>query len=327
MALKYYKPTTPGQRSRVSVDLSHLQSPKEVKAWKKLKKSLHRGKKKTGGRNHHGRISIRHRGGGHKQSYRQVLFRRKLLEDLINLVEGQSQEKRMAQVEALLYDPNRSAHLALISYSPTQRIDLRAEEIQKLAKKAGIVLQEDQIFFYILAAKNLQQGGEIPLRSFQRKSSPMGEEPLQLGEALAIEESPLGALLHNIEIHKGKGGQLARAAGSYGQLIEKAPEKRMARVRMPSGEERWLHYGSFVSYGSVGNEDHRQVVLAKAGRKRWLSRRPSVRGVAMNPVDHPHGGGEGRTSGGRPSVSPWGRPTRNFRLRKKGRNPFAVRNK
>lgn len=323
MALKQYKPLTPGQRGRISLNLSHLQNPRDLRAWKQIKKNLHRGKRQKAGRNHRGQITAWHRGGGHKRSYRKILFHRGALSIFLEKVGTPQNQSLKAKVEALTYDPNRSADLALLS------LPLRGPEgeplnprlSREIKEKAGLLLKRGYLWFYILAPQNLQIGDLIPLNyqpSLEREALPV------TGESLPVETVPVGSLVHNVEIQKGRGGQIARAAGTYGQVIEKSQKRKQVRLRMPSGEERWIYFGSYVTLGTVGNAERRHVVLAKAGRSRWLSRRPKVRGVAMNPVDHPHGGGEGRTSGGRPSVTPWGWPTRNFRRSKQKKNPFTV---
>lgn len=333
MALKYKNPLTPGQRGQVSVDLSQLGIPKENREhWKKILKALSKGKIEKAGRNHHGHITVWHRGGGHKRKYKKVLFQRHLLQKtILQMYNGLHPLVPMedidglqlkAEVKALVYDANRNAFLALVTVNlkgwglwSQGAICLHTQKVG--GDKIYLDKEGESLWFYMLAPKGLKVGDQFPLRT-------QSKDLLQVGEALPVEKVPLGVLVHNMEIHKGKGGQLSRAAGSYGQIIENAEKRKLVRVRMPSGEQRWLVYGSYVSIGSVGNEDATHVVLAKAGRSRWLSKRPSVRGVAMNPVDHPHGGGEGKTSGGRPSVTPWGWPTRNWSPRKKRKNPFLI---
>jgi len=160
---------------------------------------------------------------------------------------------------------------------------------------------------------------------FKKEMEKSYTENPQPGDSLPLYKMPIGGQIHNLEIHPGQGGQLVRSAGTFAQIIEKSIERGCARIKLPSGNQRWVPLTCRATLGIVGNEDFRHIVLGKAGASRWRGRRPAVRGVAMNPVDHPHGGGEGRTSGGRPSVTPWGRPTRSFRLHKRKINPFAVK--
>lgn len=322
MSLKYFKPTTPSQRGRVSLDLSELKiSKKKKEDWKGILKFLRQGKKEKAGRNNQGRITIRHRGGGHKRSYRKILFQRNLLSELLK--KYYPEQSFSAFVEHLVYDPNRTTSLALLSVNLPEEVKENKVELSKEAKLRGIFYnQGHSLWCYILAPKGLKEGDEIPVT----RNKTMTSSPYQIGEAFPVEEASLGWFIHNLEIHKGQGGKLARAAGTYGQVIEKSEEMKRVRIRLPSKEERWLNYGSVVSLGSLGNADRSHLRLAKAGRSRWLSRRPAVRGVAMNPVDHPHGGGEGRTSGGRPSVTPWGRPTRHWKRAslKKKKNLYRI---
>jgi len=261
MALKNYKPTTPSQRGLVLVDRSELWSGKPVKA-------LTKGLTGNGGRNNNGRITMRHRGGGHKRRYRMVDFKR-------------GKTGMPAVVERLEYDPNRSAFIALIKY-------------------------EDGELTYILAPQRLG-AGDIVI-SGER-------EDIKPGNCMPMENIPLGTIIHNIEMKLGGGGQIARAAGTYAQLIGK--DAGFAQLRLSSGETRMVPARCRATIGSVSNQDKKNANIGKAGRSRWLGHRPSVRGVAMNPVDHPHGGGEGRTSGGRHPVSPWGVPTKGKRTRGK----------
>ena len=323
MSLKYFKPTTPSQRGRVSLDLSELKiSKKNKEDWKGILKFLRRGKKENAGRNNQGRITLRHRGGGHKRNYRRVLFRRDQLSNL--LVKYYPAHTFYGLVEHLIYDPNRTTSLALLSLNLPQEEKEKLPLLSKEAKAAGIFYhQNHSLWCYILAPKGLQKGEKILLAKGM-KSRP---STYKVGEAFPVEEAGLGWFIHNLEIHQAKGGQLARAAGTYGQVIEKSEENSQVRIRLPSKEERWLNYGSMVSLGSLANGERSHLRLAKAGRSRWLSRRPKVRGVAMNPVDHPHGGGEGRTSGGRPSVTPWGRPTRHWKRAslKKKKNLYRIK--
>lgn len=260
MALKQYKPNTPSQRGLVLIDRQELWNGKPVKG-------LTAGLKSNGGRNNAGRITVRRRGGGHKRRYRIIDFKRRKAD-----VE--------ATVERLEYDPNRSAFIALITYT-------------------------DGEVAYILAPQRLAPGDKVIA----------GERvDVKPGNAMPMENIPLGTIIHNIEMKPGRGGQLARAAGSYAQLI--GQDAGFAQLRLSSGELRMVPARCMATIGSVSNSDHKNQNLGKAGRNRWLGKRPSVRGVAMNPVDHPHGGGEGRTSGGRHPVTPWGVPTKGKRTRK-----------
>lgn len=248
MGIKTYKPTSPGRRHGSVLDFSELTA-------KKPERSLLRPLKKTGGRNNHGRITVRRRGGGHKRRYRLIDFRR----DKIGVP---------GVVKTIEYDPNRSANIALIFYADG-------------AKR------------YILAPLGLEVGQTI--------LSGSDADPLP-GNAMLLSEIPVGLMIHNIELHPGKGGQLCRSAGSYAQL--QAREGDYAVVALPSGELRRIHVRCRATIGRVGNTDHQNVKLGKAGRRRHMGRRPKVRGTAMNPVDHPLGGGEGRTKGGRHPCSP-----------------------
>jgi len=259
MALKSYKPTTPGQRQLVLVDRSDL--------WKgKPEKSLTEGLRSKGGRNNTGRITVRFRGGGHKRRYRLVDFKRNKIEVV-------------ATVERLEYDPNRSAFIALIRY-------------------------EDGELAYILAPQRLAVGDQVI--SGQRVD-------IKPGNSLPLKNIPVGTIVHNVELKAGKGGQLARSAGTYVQLVGK--DQGYAQIRLSSGEVRMVRGECLATIGAVSNPDQQNISLGKAGRTRWLGHRPHVRGVAMNPVDHPHGGGEGRTSGGRHPVTPWGKPTKGKKTR------------
>ncbi len=259
MALKHYNPTTPSQRQLVTVDRSELWKGKPVK-------KLTRGLTKSGGRNNKGRITMWHRGGGHKRTYRIVDFKRRKLD-----VEG--------TVQRLEYDPNRTAFIALIEY-------------------------EDGEQAYIIAPQRLGIGDKI--LAAQRAD-------IKPGNAMPISSIPVGTIIHNVELKPGKGGQLARSAGAYVQLVGR--ESGYALLRLTSGEVRRVRAECMASIGAVSNPDQKNTNLGKAGRKRWLGRRPVVRGVVMNPIDHPHGGGEGRTSGGRHPVTPWGVPTKGKRTR------------
>ncbi|MBR4927605.1 MAG: 50S ribosomal protein L2 [Alphaproteobacteria bacterium] len=269
MALKTYKPTTNANRHLVGIDRSDLHKGAPVKM-------LTEGQSSTGGRNNHGRITSRRRGGGHKQAYRLIDFKRKKLD-------------MPATVERLEYDPNRTAFIALIKY-------------------------EDGELAYILAPQRLGVGDTVI--SAQTAD-------IKPGNAMPLKNMPVGTIVHNIELQAGKGGQLARSAGCYAQLIGK--DAGYAQIRLSSGELRLVRGECFASIGAVSNPDNQNTVLAKAGRARWLGRRPSVRGIAMNPVDHPHGG---RTNGGRQPVSPWGWQTKGLKTRKnKKTNGLIIRNR
>lgn len=252
MALKSFKPITPSLRFK------QLSDNKELTPGVKPHKPLTRGTKKSAGRNHQGRITVRRLGGGHKRLYREIDFKR--------AIAGVS-----AVVETIEYDPNRTAHIALIKY-----VDGRRR--------------------YIIAPQGLKVGDKI-------ESGEKAE--ISTGNTLPLYAIPVGSVIHNIELKPGRGGQLVRSAGSFAELMAK--EGDWYRVRLPSGEVRLIHRTCSATIGEVGNGDHMNTSSGKAGRTRWLGRRPKVRGVAMNPVDHPMGGGEGRTSGGKHPVSPWGK--------------------
>ena len=234
-------------------------------------KSLTSALKKSGGRNNAGRVTARHRGGGHKRRYRIIDFKREKF-------------GIPAKVFSIEYDPNRSARIALLHYVDGEKR-------------------------YILAPDGLKVGNTV--------QSGSGSE-IKVGNALKLKEMPLGSFLHNVELKPGKGGQLGRSAGASLQLI--AREGKFAQIKMPSGEVRMINVECMATYGVVGNSDHENISLGKAGRSRWMGIRPHVRGVAMNPIDHPMGGGEGKTSGGGHPVSPWGLPAKGYKTRKK-KNP------
>ncbi len=260
MALKTYKPVTPSHRQLVLVDRSSLYRGKPVKA-------LTEGKSALGGRNNNGRTTVRFRGGGHKQSYRRIDFKRRKFD-----VTG--------RVERIEYDPNRTAFIALVRY-------------------------EDGEFAYILAPQRLAQGDTVVA----------GEHvDVKPGNAMPMSNMPMGTIVHNIEFKIGKGGQLARSAGAYAQIVGRDQDYMI--LRLNSGEQRLVHGRCMASVGAVSNPDHMNISIGKAGRTRWLGRRPHNRGVSMNPIDHPHGGGEGRTSGGRHPVTPWGFPTKGKKTRR-----------
>jgi len=260
MTIKKVKPTSPGRRFQTYSTFNEItRSTPE--------KSLLKAIKKSGGRNAHGRITCRHRGGGHKRHYRIIDFKR----DKTGIP---------AKVASIEYDPNRSSRIALLHYADGEKR-------------------------YILAPHNLNIGDEI-------MSGP--EADIKPGNSIPLSNIPLGTHIHNIELHLGKGGQIVRSAGTFAQLMAK--EDRYAMIKLPSGEVRMVLLKCRATIGQVGNVIHENISLGKAGRKRWLGRRPKVRGVAMNPVDHPMGGGEGRSSGGRHPCSPWGMPTKGYRTRK-----------
>ena len=259
MALKTYKPTTPGQRQLVLVDRSHLWRGRPVK-------HLTEGLTKTGGRNNRGKVTAYHRGGGHKRLYRVVDFKRRKFDV-------------PATVERLEYDPNRTAFIALVRY-------------------------EDGEQSYILAPQRLNVGDTVV--SGERAD-------IKPGNAMPLANMPIGTIVHNVELKLGRGGQLARAAGGYVQLVGR--DQGYAILRLNSGEMRMVHAGCMATVGAVSNPDNSNINIGKAGRNRWKGRRPTVRGVAMNPIDHPHGGGEGRTSGGRHPVTPWGKSTKGKKTR------------
>jgi large subunit ribosomal protein L2 len=261
MAIKKVKPTSPARRFQEYSAFDDITR-------KKPEKSLLKATKKSGGRNNQGRITCRHRGGGHKRHYRVIDFKR-------------DKTGVPAKVAAIEYDPNRSARIALLHYADGEKR-------------------------YILAPVNLKVGDTV-------ESGP--EADIQPGNALPLSNIPLGTQIHNIELKVGKGGQVVRSAGTSAQLMAK--EDRYALIKMPSGEVRMVLLKCKATIGQLGNVEHENTGLGKAGRKRWLGKRPRVRGVAMNPVDHPMGGGEGRSSGGRHPCSPWGWPTKGYRTRKK----------
>jgi len=253
MVLKKIKPTTSSQRQLKLLNRSELSKTAPFK-------SETQGYKVSGGKNNLGRITSFHKGGGHKQVYRNIDFYRTNLNGIVTSIE---------------YDPNRTAHIASI--------------FTKKSKK----------YSYIIAPKGLKVGDII-------KSGENAE--IKIGHALLLDKIPLGSFIHNISLIPGKKSQLARAAGNYAQLIQK--DQKYAKLKLRSGEQRFVSLNCIATLGTVSNENHNLISLGKAGRSRWLNKRPTVRGVAMNPVDHPHGGGEGKTSGGRPSVTPWGKPTK-----------------
>jgi large subunit ribosomal protein L2 len=258
-SIKTYNPTSPAMRFRTTLDNSELSTDRPLKR-------LTESKQRISGRNNKGRLTIRHRGGGHKRLYRIIDFRR---------------DKRgiAAKVVALEYDPNRSARIALLAYADGEKR-------------------------YILAPDGLAVGASIIAGD---------DADILVGNSMPLKNVPLGTMIHNIELKQGKGGQMARSAGTAAQLLAK--EAGYAQIKMPSGETRKVHLDCYATIGQVGNLNYENVSIGKAGRSRWLGKRPTVRGVVMNPIDHPHGGGEGKTSGGRHPVSPWGLPTKGYKTR------------
>ncbi|MFM7416298.1 MAG: 50S ribosomal protein L2 [Alphaproteobacteria bacterium] len=271
MALKSFNPITPSLRGTILIDRTELWKGKPVKG-------LTQGKSHSGGRNNHGRITSRFRGGGHKQSYRVVDFKRR---DKFGVP---------ATVERLEYDPNRTAFIALLKY-------------------------EDGELAYIIAPQRLKVGDMV--MSAERAD-------IKPGNAMPMAAIPVGTIIHNIEMKPGAGGKIARSAGTFAQLVGK--DVGYAQVKLMSGELRLIRAECMASIGAVSNPDNSNQELGKAGRNRWLGRKPHNRGVTMNPVDHPHGGGEGRTSGGRHPVTPWGKPTKGAKTRNNKRSDgFIVR--
>lgn len=261
MALKTFKPTSAGRRHQTNTFFEEITTSQP-------EKSLVHGLTKKGGRNSDGRITARHRGGGHKRRYRFIDFKR----DKIDIP---------AKVASIEYDPNRSARIALLHYVDGEKR-------------------------YILAPNHLKMGDRVV----------SGETAdIQAGNTLPLRFIPLGTLVHNIEMKPGKGAQMVRAAGTVAQLLAK--DGNYSHIRLPSGEVRLIHLNCKATIGQLGNLEHENISYGKAGKTRWLGRRPHVRGVVMNPVDHPHGGGEGRTSGGRHPVTPWGVPTKGYKTRGK----------
>lgn len=260
MAIRRVKPTSPGRRFQ---SYSSFEEITKTKPEKQLLKVI----KKSGGRNAKGRITCRHRGGGHKRHYRVIDFKR-------------GKNGIPARVASIEYDPNRSARIALLHYVDGEKR-------------------------YILAPVNLKVDDIV-------ESGP--DADIKPGNTLPLSNIPLGTQIHNIELRSGKGGQIVRSAGTYAQLMAK--EDRYALIKLPSGEVRMVLINCMATIGQLSNVIHDNINLGKAGRKRWLGRRPKVRGVAMNPVDHPMGGGEGRSSGGRHPCSPWGVPSKGYKTRK-----------
>ena len=268
MALRQFNPVTPSLRGTVLIDRSELWKGKPVK-------TLTEGKHKTGGRNNHGRTTSFFRGGGHKQSYRRVDFKRRKFDVA-------------ATVERLEYDPNRSAFIALVKY-------------------------DDGELSYILAPQRLRSGDKVV--AGQRVD-------IKPGNAMPMSAIPVGTIIHNVEMKIGAGGKMARAAGTYAQLIGK--DAGYAQVKLQSGELRVVRAECMATVGAVSNPDNQNQSLGKAGRARWMGRRPHNRGVTMNPIDHPHGGGEGRTSGGGHPRTPWGKPTKGYKTRENKRTDSLI---
>jgi large subunit ribosomal protein L2 len=272
MAIKKFKPTSPGRRHMTASTFEEVTTATP-------EKSLLEPLKKSGGRNNNGRITKRHTGGGHKRKYRIIDFKR-------------DKKEIPAKVVSIEYDPNRSARIALLNYADGEKR-------------------------YILAPQGLEVGSSV-----QASNS----ADIKPGNAMQIRSIPLGTWVHNVELKVGKGGQLARSAGAYAMIAAK--EGKYAQLRLPSGEVRLVLQECCATIGQVGNIDHENVKLGKAGRNRWLGKRPQSRGVAMNPIDHPHGGGEGKSSGGRHPVTPWGVPTKGYKTRTNKRTDrFIVRRK
>ena len=269
MGIKTYKPTSPGRRFQTVQTFDDITTNEPHKP---LVENLHR----SGGRNNHGELTSWWRGGGHKRLYRIIDFKR-------------DKKDIPGKVSTIEYDPNRSARIALVTYSDGEKRYI----LQPLGLKVGDA---------VIAGDNVD---------------------ILPGNALPLKNIPLGTMLHNVELKPGKGGQIARSAGSSVQLVAK--EGDYASVKMPSGEIRRIAIVCYATVGQVGNIDHENVSIGKAGRNRWLGKRPHNRGVVMNPVDHPHGGGEGKTSGGRHPVSPWGLPTKGYKTRnRKQTDQFIV---
>jgi len=272
MPVRKLKPDTPARRF---MSVSTFEEITKDTPERKLTTAL----RKTGGRNHHGRITSRRRGGGHKRRYRIIDFKRNKFDI-------------SATVQSIEYDPNRSPRIALLQY-------------------------EDGEKRYIIAPEGLKVGDTV--------ISSENAVAFKTGNAMPLGLMPDGMLIHNIELKQGKGAQMARSAGAYARIM--ASESGMITLKLPSGEMRMVPGKCFATIGTVGNKSHENIKIGKAGRSRWMGRRPKVRGVAMNPVDHPHGGGEGKTSGGRHPVSPWGTPAKGYKTRKKNKasNQYIVK--
>lgn len=261
MPTRLYKPTTNGRRFMSVMDNSNLSKCKP-------EESLLAPHKVTAGRNAQGRVTARHRGGGHKRQYRIIDWRR-------------DKDNIPARVATIEYDPNRSAHIALLNYVDGEKR-------------------------YILAANNMKVGDKVISGDAQ---------DIKVGNAMMLQSMPIGTIVHNVELKPGRGAQMARSAGSSAQLMAK--EGRFALLRLPSSEVRKVPITCRATVGQVGNVDHENMMIGKAGRSRWMGKRPHIRGVATNPCDHPHGGGEARSTPGRPSTTPWGKPTYGLKTRRK----------
>jgi large subunit ribosomal protein L2 len=270
MGIKKFKPTSNGRRFMTGSDFAEVTTDRP-------ERSLLEPLTKSGGRNNRGRITVRHRGGGHKRRYRRIDFRR-------------DKDEVPGRVASIEYDPNRSARIALIHYADGEK--------RYILHPVGLKVDDTVI------ASN--------------------EADIKPGNSMQLDCIPLGTFVHNIELNQGRGGQICRSAGSYAQVMAK--EGALVLLRLPSGELRQVLGKNRATIGQVGNTEHENIVIGKAGRKRWMGVRPTVRGTAMNPVDHPHGGGEGRSKGRHP-VTPWGKPTKGFRTRsrKKGSTKFIVK--
>lgn len=269
MAIKIYKPTSPGRRG---MSVSRFEEITTNKPEKSLTVAL----KKSGGRNNQGRMTVRHRGGGHKRKYRIIDWKR-------------NKDGVAATVDSIQYDPNRSANIALLLYADGEKA-------------------------YIIAPQGLKVGQTI-------MNGPEAE--IEVGNALALRDIPVGTTVHNVELVPGKGGQMVRAAGTSAQLVAK--EGKHATLRLPSGEMRRVHVMCRATIGQVGNQDHQNIKLGKAGRNRYLGRRPTVRGSVMNPNDHPHGGGEGKAPIGLAGPkTPWGKPALGYRTRRNKRSDNMI---
>ncbi|MDD5241707.1 MAG: 50S ribosomal protein L2 [Sulfuricella sp.] len=271
MAIIKVKPTSPGRRAVVKIVTPELHKGKPHAP-------LLESQSRNAGRNHHGRITVRHQGGGHKQHYRMVDFKR-------------DKDGIPAKIERLEYDPNRTAHVALLCYADGERR-------------------------YVIAAKGMTVGMQVVSGS---------DSPIKPGNTLPLRNIPVGTIIHCIEMQPGKGAQMARSAGASVQLM--AREGTYAQVRLRSGEVRKVHVDCRATIGEVGNAEHNLRSIGKAGAMRWRGVRPTVRGVVMNPVDHPHGGGEGKTAAGRHPVSPWGTPTKGYRTRSNKRTSGMIVNR
>lgn len=271
MAIIKVKPTSPGRRAVVKIVTPELHKGKPHAP-------LLESQSRNAGRNHHGRITVRHQGGGHKQHYRMVDFKR-------------DKDGIPAKIERLEYDPNRTAHVALLCYADGERR-------------------------YIIAAKGMTVGMQVVSGS---------DSPIKPGNTLPLRNIPVGTIIHCIEMQPGKGAQMARSAGASVQLM--AREGTYAQVRLRSGEVRKVHVDCRATIGEVGNAEHNLRSIGKAGAMRWRGVRPTVRGVVMNPIDHPHGGGEGKTAAGRHPVSPWGTPTKGYRTRSNKRTSGMIVNR